>query len=556
MQSSRETKILNSICVILVFLVGVVRLIGYHYGTFSYNSLICMFFTASAFIWIYQLQRRLIQPDVRRNLTVSALMIILWMILRTIKYEFLPKGHITERYAWYLYYIPQTFCVLMMLFSVLHIGMPRNRPISRLWKLLYIPAVLISLGIMTNDLHRLAFNFPDGLTNWSDSDYIHGPLYYASVLWSGILFAAILVIVFVRCAVPGNRRKIWLPMIPLIIGIIYFVSFFVNPDGLLIVTFKIPEIVSFIFAAFMECLILTHLIPSNDNYGDFWNASSIGAGIIDKNGKIKYKSEQSVSVTAEQVIKAQKQAILLDDNVVLCSHAIHGGFGYWTKDISEINQLNRELSDSGDILTEENAMLDAENKLAEERIRIEQQNKLYDDIAKSVSPQLDKLSKLIDEPTQSESDFEQTMKYACILNSYIKRHSNILLLSHQNNRISSGELCLAISESLAYVRLYGIKANFDYQGESLSDGEYILLAYEVFEAALEAAIPGTDAVLVNLKISNDYIRLRIVMNSPAEILSQDFMAEKLSSLCGTLEVEQEQDTEYISLVLHSGGENI
>lgn len=79
-------------------------------------------------------------------------------------------------------------------------------------------------------------------------------------------------------------------------------------------------------------------------------------------------------------------------------------------------------------------------------------------------------------PEQNEKMFEHTMKYACILNAYIKRLSNMLLLYHQNCRIFSGELCLAISESLEYVRLYGIKAHFEYRGESLMAGERVLIA--------------------------------------------------------------------------------
>ena len=197
-----------------------------------------------ALIWIHQLQRRLVQTDVRRNLTVCALMMILWMLLRTIKYDFLPDNSIALRYAWYLYYIPQTFCVLMMFFSVLHIGKPQNSPISCFWKVLYIPAVIIVLGILTNDLHQLAFRFPDGMSYWSNNNYIYGPYYYAAVLWIGFLFAAILVIVFVRCAVPGSRRRIWLPTIPLVFGIIYFISYVVDPDGLAVVIIKMPEFVS------------------------------------------------------------------------------------------------------------------------------------------------------------------------------------------------------------------------------------------------------------------------------------------------------------------------
>ncbi|MGN0503274.1 MAG: histidine kinase N-terminal 7TM domain-containing protein [Ruminococcus sp.] len=557
MLRSKETRILNFICVMLVLLAGVARSLGYYYGTFSYNSIIFMFFTASAFIWIYQLQRRLVQPDVRRNLTLCALMMIFWMMLRTIKYEFLPDGSFAVRYAWYLYYIPQTFCVLMMFFSVLHIGRPQNRPISRLWKLLYMPAVIITLGILTNDLHQLAFRFPDGFASWSDSDYTYGPFYYLSILWIAVLFVSILIIVFVRCAVPENRRKIWLPMIPLILAVIYCFSYFFDEVGLLVRTFKMPEFMCFIFAAFMECLISVYLIPSNDSYGDFWNASSIGAGIMDNNGVIRYKSEQSVPVTEEQIRNAEKNTVFLNcGRVLLKSHAVHGGFGYWTKDISEINRLNCELADLGDVLTEENAMLDAENKLAEERIRIEQQSKLYDDIAKSVSPQLDKISMLIDKPAKNDENFELKMKYACVLYAYIKRLSNMLLLFHQNEFIPSGELCLAITESLEYVRLCGIKAHFDNCREVDLKGEYALLAYEVFESVLETGIPKADAMLVNLEISADFLNLRIEMNNPNEIISKDFMKDKISALGATLETETEQTTEYVSLVLPFGGESV
>lgn len=555
MQSSNRTKILNCICIVLIITACAIRLLGHRYNTFSYNSIICMLFSASAIIWIYQLQRRLIQPEVRKNLIVCALLILFWMILRTLKYEFLPDGHITARYLWYIYYIPQTFCVLLIFFSVLHIGMPQNRSISRFWKLLYIPSTIIVLGILTNDFHQLAFRFPQGLENWDNNKYIHGPFYYGAVFWIAILFLAILVIVFAKCAVPENRRKIWLPAMPLIFGIVYCTFFFINPKNLLVETFLMPEFVCFIFASFTECLILAHLIPSNDNYGDFWNASSIGAGIIDKNGVIRYKSKSSIPVTKEQVYKASEQAVFLENgDIVLRSHPIHGGFGYWTKDISTINQLNRKLENLGDVLAEENAILDAENKLAEERIRIEQQNKLYDDIAKSVNVQLDKLSSLIELPGQSEEEFESTMKYACILNSYIKRMSNMLLLFHQNKLILSDELCLAVSESLEYVRMYGIKAHFEHMGKSRLPGECILLTYEVFEAVLESGIPGTDAVLVNLEISNKSINLRIEMNSPKLILPQDFMRDKIKAPGGNIQIETEQLTEYVSFTIPLGGE--
>ena len=74
------------------------------------------------------------------------------------------------------------------------------------------------------------------------------------------------------------------------------------------------------------------------------------------------------------------------------------------------------------------------------------------------------------------------MKYACILNAYIKRYSNLFLLSHQNRLIGSGELQLALMESLEYVRLYGMIAHGSFQGEASLPGNRILLVYRIFEA--------------------------------------------------------------------------
>lgn len=570
MQSSKETKILNIICVILILLTGAARGLGSYFENYSYNCFILALYSVAAILWISQIQRRIIQPDVRKNLTLAALMIIFWIALRTLKYDFFGHGDSATRYAWYLYYLPQTFIPLLMFFSVLYVGRPYDRPISRRWKLLYIPAVLITAGILTNDIHQMAFRFPDGLTAWDYDRYIHGFVYFLDMTWIFLLFLAILVIVFVRCSVPEKRGKIWIPLLPLAIGIVFMVLFFFYPDSLLLDLYRVPEIVCFIYMAFMECLILAHLLPSNDSYGDFWNASSIGGGIMDENGVIRYRSRNSLPVAPEQIRQAQHETVLLQDgSIALNSHAVHGGFSYWTKDISDLKRLNRELIELGDVLTEENALLAAENKMAENRIRIEQQSRLYDSITKSVRPQLEKISNLLDTLPQDDAKFEQMMKYACILNVYVKRYSNLLLLlgdvpdynTEKNRRsgrkwIGSGELKLAISESLEYVRLYGVKACGSYSGEMMLEGRRLLLTYELFEAVLETGIPGADAILVSLELSDVNLILRMELNRPGMSLPVDFMEKEIASLSGSLAIEEDEKTEYVSLILPTGGETV
>ena len=162
MQSSRETKIFNIVCSLLVLCAGVLRLLSERYLHFCHNNVIFIFYTAALFIWICQIQRRLLQTPVRRNLTLVASLMIFWMVIRTVKYELLPENYVTNRYAWYLYYIPLIFISLIMFLSVLYIGRPSERPISSWWRLLYIPAFLLFLGILQMIFINLLFVFRNG----------------------------------------------------------------------------------------------------------------------------------------------------------------------------------------------------------------------------------------------------------------------------------------------------------------------------------------------------------------------------------------------------------
>lgn len=553
MYNSKETKILNTICVVLVLLTGVVRIIRDNYRN---NIIIFILFIIPVFIWLSQLRKRIIQPEERKYLLAVGYMIVFVIILRTIKFDFLPHLHFTVRYAWYMYYIPQTFIPLWIFFAVLHIWKPHNQPINRRWKLLYIPAFLIVIGILTNDLHQLAFRFPEGISDWKDETYFYGVFYYAAILWMFILFGAILVIAFIRCSVSANRKNIWIPIIPLAVGALYIFTYLLFPKVRIIQLFKAAEMICFVFPTFIECLILAHLSPSNDSYGALWNSSNLRGGIMDSDGVIRYRSEKCIPVTAEQVRESEKKDVFIDSgNTLLKSHAIHGGYGYWTRDISEVRRLNSELKKLGDVLSEENAILEEENRLEEKRVKIEQQNKLYGDIALSVRPQLEKLSEMLDNPPEEEPAFEQTMKFASVVNAYVKRHSNMLLLLHQNKRIYSDELSLAVSESLEYLRLCGIFAHGEYSGEELLAGGNIIFAYELFEAVLEAGIPGIDAVLVNLNIDSG-ISLHMEISSPLKLLPQDYRSDEISALNGKLTVKTDGQTEYVFLTLPTGGDSL
>lgn len=99
MRNSKETKRINVLCVLFVLSTGLVRLFRHHLIPFSSNIVTGALLITALFLWYTQMRRRLLHPDERKYLTWMSLLIAFLLILRTIKFVFLPNDHITNRYA-------------------------------------------------------------------------------------------------------------------------------------------------------------------------------------------------------------------------------------------------------------------------------------------------------------------------------------------------------------------------------------------------------------------------------------------------------------------------
>lgn len=553
MGTSGETRKRNIICIGLVALAVMSRAAGQKWGAFAYNGIIFALYAAASFIWMNQINRRIMGRSEHIYLVRTVVMIIIWMALRTIKYDFTAENDVLARYLWYLYYVPQTLIVLFVFFSVLYVGMPEGKKISGYWRLLYIPAFFVIAGILTNDLHQQAFAFPDGLKHWNDGGYSYGPFYYIAMAWLILMFMTILIVAMIKCAVSAGRKKVWIPLATLAAAAVYFLLFSKLPEDRMIL--KMPEAISLIFAAFVESLIISHLIPSNDSYGDFWNASAIGAGIMDDSGHIQFKSSDVNCVDETLIRKAEKKLVMMENGrMALKSRKIQGGFGYWIRDVSEISAINSQMKKLEGVMSEENVMLKAENRLAEKKSRISQQEEIYKNIAERVEPQIMKINEILEAEHKDEADFEKKMKYACILNVYIKRYSNLILLSGKSGRAQIGELFLAIDESLMYVRLYGIKARGFYSGEGRTHCGSLLLVYGFFETIIEETAGHITGIMVDIDMSEETLIMKIEIDDPRHVVSPGAFCHEAEARGAMVDISSDGDTVYAILKLATGGE--
>ena len=128
---------------------------------------------------------------------------------------------------------------------------------------------------------------------------------------------------------------------------------------------------------------------------------------------------------------------------------------------------------------------------------------------------------------------EKLLKHAAVLTAYIKR-----------------ELILALTESLEYIRLCGIEACGEYKDDTAIPSGHILLAYRLFETALEEYFDDVEAVSVNLRSAGG---LKLNLEIAGVSVPQDILAGEIAAEGGSLSVTCEDGSELLHLRFPKGG---
>ena len=461
-----------------------------------------------AMAWGFSISRRTLHRDDRRWLLLGCAMAVLWLFLRAVKYRFFSDDTIT-RHLWYLYYVPQILATLFSLFAALQLGRREGDALSRKWYLLFIPAVLLIGGVLTNDLHQLVFRAVPGAATL-EADYTHGWMYYLAMTWIVGLLLATGIIVYRKCRVSESRRYAWIPLCVFLGGFALCALSFAN-----IYTFhKMPECFCLTFAAFWESCLQVGLLPTNGHYRFFFSESTVAAQIVNGRGEPVYRAKNAPNLTPDQLEAAACESILLNADTRLQSAPVQDGRVYWLEDISKINRIQAQLAEINAQLSEENELIQAENELKRQRAQIEEQNRLMDAMLSLVQPQLLAINRLLSDKSA------QSLKHICILGAYVKRRVNLALICDKKMVVPVDELAHCIRESLTYLTQYGAVCALHQEGRGSVSSREAQTAYDFFEDCLEAALPSLSALMVRLECGERF-SIRLMLEDAAGLPNVD-----------------------------------
>ena len=448
-------------------------------------------------IWIGSIRKRVTDRRLRRTIQSAAVGLLVYLLLQSCRFDIFHGCRDIGRYLWYAYYVPMTAFPVLLLAVALLIHRPEDRPLPRwFWPVAALGALLV-LGVLTNDRHFQFTSFPGPFMD-DDGTEKSGWLLYAVYAYIFALYFIDYGVFLHKSRIVSGRLRL-LPLIPLLLAVTYYAVYPLKL-GLRILgarIWNIGEMQMFCLIGGLEICMQIGLIPANTAYEKLFSLAGIPAVILDRTDAVRYATAQTVYPFPDS------------GDLQIMSHPIHGGRIEWAADVGPLRQLGRELTDANARIEARNAYLTEEAEVRAQRSETETRGRIYDSIARITRPQAGQITALLD---AAEPDFDRRLRRIAVLSAYIKRRSNMELIT-EDGTLPFEELTLAASESLRYVRLSGVNAAAFCEGSGSYPAPIVTDAYEQLEQVLESSLDNLHDLMVYLDAGDNALSMRLLIRA-------------------------------------------
>ena len=524
----------------------------YNLVNFPVHTMVLVLYTVVIFLWMHNMINRVLRHSVVTRFRLIGILLICYLTVRTVKYEIFINNEDAVRIIRNFYFVFPLILTQLVFLTSLHVGKSERENISKYWNLLWIPTCVTALLILTNDYHELVFSVDPNARGLN----MYGPVFYFVIIYIGLLALCTLVFTMMPSFKNRHLASVNLPIFILFIWGFYTFLFMIGwePFEYIKIIFKSAEFNILMVLLFIESLVFMRLLPSNRGYESFLQLSSLNIGIVDSNKEMIFRPKKYSDIDLALVDKAILNPIFIDEDTLLESANITGGTSFWFVDFTDFNNLKRKLLSMSEDMLNENELLKANNALEKSMVKVEEAREIREHIHMKLKPQFDQLKYILMNLPEDEDSFEVKLKHACFLDVYIKRYSNLFLITKNKKILDLAELRLAFSESLDYLKLSDVNTSLDWDLKGRFDAKYCLDLYEIFQYALEFYMPGIDILQVSLyrKDRIPTLSIKITGVEPKSFLSKykDTYADR-----GVL-IDEDLTEDEINLCIYLGRRHI
>ena len=458
------------------------------------HIVVLMIYLSILVSWGISVYDRIVNKTIRRHLITIVVLMMFWMLMRTLRHTVFYYVFPIGQWCWYAYYISMILIPQVCLMAAKCIGKPEDYCLPKKLHLLYIPSVALIVGILTNDLHQCAFRFHLGYEIGWDV-YQRSFLYYAAVVWIFSCIALMIWQLLRRCRIPGTHKTIWLPIAMLGIGVLYTLLYLVNSDVFDFI--EMTAALCFTVVAIWESAIKTGLVQSNTQYDEMLKYSGLGVVVVDNDYTVHYRSDDALPLTEEQMRETEYGHVMLDGGIRLSGSNISGGHTLWQEDVSELIEVLDELEEIRNELEGSNAVSMQNYRMTKKIRTLAEKNRLHDELHKQTAHQIDLLNDWLKKLTATDGPEEkrELLRHIVVVGAYLKRRYNLILVNEQDGIIKEEELSLSLKEMVKNLQLAGVSSAFSVQLEKDLPANLAMRLLDFYEYVVENAFDGLSNLL-------------------------------------------------------------
>ncbi len=446
------------------------------------------------FLWGFSLDRRIIQKQALHCLRLTAALMLVWLILRTLKYEFVTDLTVA-RYIWYLYYLPMLFIPLLGVYIALSLGKSEEyRLAGRIGALTIIPAALFLL-VITNDLHQQAFAFGSGVPGVPDNySYSHGPVYFCCLGWMVTCMFFSLILLLKKSRVTCSKKKRLAPFVigcaTVLYGILYLLGLPAVRRWLgdMNVTFCL------LYAAIYESCIRCRMIQSNTGYVELFEATTLAACIADRNGNIVLRSQ---AADEDMVCPKSGLQIIRPDGIRISSAPISGGYAVWQDNVRPLTELRARLSENKAKIKNNKEKLQEAYLIQKKLNELTEKNRIYNELETKYGKQIARIGQLLKQCEGAEPvEIQNLLKRILLLGTYIKRGANLYFLGLEYELLPQQELRLTVDEAVRVMTVCGSECSVAYHTTKPMLTAEVARLFDLLKIVAEATINGLHSLFI------------------------------------------------------------
>ena len=475
--------------------------IGGVYMSYIRAALYLMLFA----LWGYSLDRRIIQTQALHCMRLTAALMLVWLILRTLKYEVVTDITVA-RYIWYLYYLPMLFIPLFGVYIALSLGKSEKyRLTGRVVALAAIPAILFSL-VITNDLHQQIFAFNSGIPGRPDNySYHHRYLYFICLGWMVGCMIFSLIRLLKKSRIKNGGKKTLMPFIIGCITILYGILYLTGMSAVRWWFGDMNVMFCLLYAAIYESCIRCRMIQSNTGYVKLFEASTLAAVIMDRSGNVVIRSR---AADEDMICPQDGTQIIRQDGTRISSAPINGGYVVWKDNVRPLTELRAQLSENKAQIKNNKEKLHEAYLIQKKLHELTEKRRIYDKLDLMYGNQINRIGQLLKQCENTETDeVHNILKRILLLGTYIKRTANLYFLSLEHELLSQQDIRLTVDEAVRVMNVCGTECSVVYYMTKPMHSEEVMRRFNLLKTVVETAVDGLNSIFICL--SDDEMDLSV-----------------------------------------------